>query len=59
MQSLYQPKPIKKYQNFLTKGFKDQSIGMSMKQKVRTKILKIRMYISSNQTDLELTDCLW
>ena len=35
---LYQQETIKNYQNVLAKDFKDQFIGMNIKQKVRIKI---------------------
>ena len=45
----YQQKVIKNYQNFLAKDFKDQLIGMNVKQKVIIKIRQMNLDIFSNQ----------
>ena len=37
---------------------KDLRIGMNIKQKVGTKIWQVNLNIFSNQTLLDLTDCL-
>ena len=39
--TLYQPKAIKNYQNFLAKDLKNQFIGIDIKQKVRKKIIQM------------------
>ena len=51
---LYQQQTIKNYQNFLAKDLKDQFIGISMKQKVRTKIQQMNVHIFSNEILLKL-----
>ena len=44
----------KNYQNFLAADFKDDFIGMNLKQKVRLKIQQMNVNIFSNQTLLKL-----
>ena len=55
---LYQQETIKNYQNVLAKDFKDQFIGMNIKQKVRIKIQQMNLHIFSNQILLESIDYL-
>lgn len=43
---IYQRKPAKNFQNFLSKGFKDYYIGRNIKQKVKLKKRKASAYIS-------------
>ena len=57
--SHYQQNTIKNCQNLLAKDLKYQCIGINMRQKVRIKIREISLYILSNQTFWELTDCLF
>ena len=45
LSSLHQQKTIKNYQNFLTKSFTDQCIGVNIKQKVRIKIRQMSIDI--------------
>ena len=54
---LYQQETIEHYQNFLAEDFKDQFIGMNIRQKVRIKIRKINKNILLNQILLESIDC--
>ena len=56
---LYQQETIKNYQNVLAKDFKDQFIGMNIKQKVRMKIQQMNLHIFSNQILLESIDYLF
>ena len=49
---------IKNYQNFLAKDLKDQFIGKNIKQKEMIRIQPMNLDIFSNQTLLELIDCL-
>ena len=56
---LYQQETIKNYQNVLAKDFKDQFIGMNIKQKVRIKIQQMNLHIFSNQILLESIDYLF
>ena len=56
---LYQQETIKNYQNVLAKDFKDQFIGMNIKQKVRIKIQQMNLNIFSNQILLESIDYLF
>ena len=56
---LYQQETIKNYQNVLAKDFKDQFIGMNIKQKVRIKIQQVNLHIFSNQILLESIDYLF
>ena len=49
-------KTTKNCQNFLAKVFKNQSIGMNIKQKVRIKLQQTSLDIFLNQT---LTDCFY
>ena len=44
---------IKKYQNFLAKQFKDQFIGMNIKQKLIIKTKQTNLDVLSNQILLE------
>ena len=48
----------KNYQNFLAADFKDDFIGMNLKQKVRLKIQQMNVNIFSNQILLKLIDYL-
>ena len=56
---LYQQETIKNYQSVLAKDFKDQFIGMNIKQKVRIKIQQMNLHIFSNQILLESIDYLF
>ena len=57
--SLNQQKIVTNYQNFLAKDMKDQCIRINNKQKVRIKIQQMNINVFSNQTLLQLTDCLF
>ena len=59
LQSFYQQKTIKNYQNFLAKALKDQCIGVNAKQKVKIKIQQMSIDIFFNQTPQVLTGCLF
>ena len=50
LQSLYQQKIIKNYQNFLANDLKDQCIGINIKQKVTIKIQQVNkdIFVSKN-----------
>ena len=54
LQSHYQQKTTKNYQNILVKGLKNQFIGMNIEQKVRIKIQHNNKDIYSDQTLLQL-----
>ena len=56
LQSVYQQKTIKNYQNFIVKDLKDQFIGMNIRPKVRIKIRQVNIDIFSNQILFELID---
>ena len=56
LQSHYELKTFKYYQNFLAKDLKD--IGMNIKQRVRVKIQQMSTDIFSNQNLQQFTDCL-
>ena len=56
---LYRQETIKNFQNYLEKDFKDQFIGMKIKEELRIKIQQQNIHIVSwNQILLELTDYL-
>ena len=59
LQSVYQQKTIKNYQNFIVKDLKDQFIGMNIRPKVRIKIRQVNTDIFSNQILFELIDYLF
>ena len=59
LKKFYQLKIIKNYQNFVAKDFKDQFIGINIKEKVRIKIQQMNIDIFSNQIFLELIDYLY
>ena len=50
--------PNTNYQNLLAKDLKDQFIGKNMKQQEMIRIQLMNLDIFSNQTLLELIDCL-
>ena len=56
---IYKQKTTKNLQNFLAKDFKDQCIGMNIKQNVRTKVQQTSIDIFSRQTLLDLRYCLF
>ena len=59
VQSVYQQKTIKNYQNFIVKDLKDQFIGMNIRPKVRIKTRKVNIDIFSNQILFKLIDYLF
>ena len=59
VQSVYQQKTIKNYQNFIVKDLKDQFIGMNVRPKVRIKTRKVNIDIFSNQILFKLIDYLF
>ena len=59
LQSLYQQKTRKIYQNFLAKDLKGQCIEMNRKQKMKIKIRQMSIDILLNENSQVLTDCLF
>ena len=56
--SLYQPKAIKNYQNFVAKDLEHQFIGINIKQAERIKMPPTSIDIFLNHTLYQLTDRL-